>query len=408
MARFVSGPETFVVEEIPAYRPAGAGEHTYCWIEKRDLTTHEAVRRLARALGVAGARRGVRGAKDRHAITRQWLSLPGIDARGGGGRGADGAARAGGGPARQQAAHGAPEGQSLRGRADRGEADEAGADRRRLAALAETGVPNRFGAAALRRRGRQRRGGAGGAAAAAARARSAAARAAVFGAAVGGVQPGARAAGRARRPAAACCAGDVLKKTRHGRAVRDRRSGRRCGPGRRRARWCRPGPCRATARSSRRRERGAGAGGRGHGGRRGGRARSSAALGRALPGARRPVVVPLALGTPPVEGRTGEGRVRLRFGLPAGSYATVLLEALGVTDPGAATGVGAGHGGPGGGAIPDAREGVPEAARRGPEGFRRPRRLQAGFHEGFHEGVPRGARGGERGMTRGAPRLKLC
>jgi tRNA(Glu) U13 pseudouridine synthase TruD len=66
-----------------------------------------------------------------------------------------------------------------------------------------------------------------------------------------------------------------------------------------------------------------------------------AALGRNLPGARRPVVVPLELGTPAVEvlegeGQPGEGatgggtKVRLRFGLPSGSYATVLLESLGV------------------------------------------------------------------------------
>ena len=84
---FRSRPETFLVEEIPAYRPGGAGEHTYCWIEKRDLTTHEAVRRLARALGVADRDVGYAGLKDRHAITRQWLSLPGR-ARGGGGRSA--------------------------------------------------------------------------------------------------------------------------------------------------------------------------------------------------------------------------------------------------------------------------------------------------------------------------------
>jgi tRNA(Glu) U13 pseudouridine synthase TruD len=55
------------------------------------------------------------------------------------------------------------------------------------------------------------------------------------------------------------------------------------------------------------------------------------ALGRALPGARRPVVVPLSLGTPPVE--TEAGGLRLRFALPAGAYATVLLDALGVVQP---------------------------------------------------------------------------
>ena len=52
MARFAPSPETFVVEELPAYHPNGEGEHTYVWIEKRGLTTHEAERRLGQALGV--------------------------------------------------------------------------------------------------------------------------------------------------------------------------------------------------------------------------------------------------------------------------------------------------------------------------------------------------------------------
>jgi tRNA pseudouridine13 synthase len=55
-----------------------------------------------------------------------------------------------------------------------------------------------------------------------------------------------------------------------------------------------------------------------------------AQLGRDLPGARRPVVVPLELGTPAVEAFDAGEKVRLRFGLPAGSYATVVLENLGV------------------------------------------------------------------------------
>jgi tRNA(Glu) U13 pseudouridine synthase TruD len=50
-----------------------------------------------------------------------------------------------------------------------------------------------------------------------------------------------------------------------------------------------------------------------------------------LPGARRPVVTPVTLGDPPLqEDSHGPGTSRLFFSLPAGSYATVLLEALGV------------------------------------------------------------------------------
>lgn len=76
MARFVSSPETFVVEELPAYLPAGTGEHTFVWIEKRELTTWDAVNALARRLGVAPRDIGCAGLKDKHALTRQWLSIP--------------------------------------------------------------------------------------------------------------------------------------------------------------------------------------------------------------------------------------------------------------------------------------------------------------------------------------------
>ena len=52
VARFTSTPDTFFVEELPAYLPAGEGSHTFVWMEKRGLTTLEALARLARALGV--------------------------------------------------------------------------------------------------------------------------------------------------------------------------------------------------------------------------------------------------------------------------------------------------------------------------------------------------------------------
>jgi tRNA(Glu) U13 pseudouridine synthase TruD len=54
-----------------------------------------------------------------------------------------------------------------------------------------------------------------------------------------------------------------------------------------------------------------------------------APLGRDLPGARRPVVVAVDLGDPPVADEGG-GHLRLRFALPPGSYATVVVRALGV------------------------------------------------------------------------------
>ncbi len=68
--------EDFIVEELPAYGPSGQGEHVFITIEKRDLTTFEAVRRIAAALSVSPSDVGSAGLKDRHAITRQQLSLP--------------------------------------------------------------------------------------------------------------------------------------------------------------------------------------------------------------------------------------------------------------------------------------------------------------------------------------------
>jgi tRNA pseudouridine13 synthase len=72
-------PEDFVVEELPAYTPSGEGAHTFLYVEKRALTTDEAVQRLCRALGVSRDDAGTAGSKDRQAVTRQWISLPDID-----------------------------------------------------------------------------------------------------------------------------------------------------------------------------------------------------------------------------------------------------------------------------------------------------------------------------------------
>jgi tRNA pseudouridine13 synthase len=70
-------PEDFRVDEIPAYVPAGSGEHLYVRLEKRAFTTPAAVREIARAAGVSERDVGYAGLKDRHAVTSQWLSLPG-------------------------------------------------------------------------------------------------------------------------------------------------------------------------------------------------------------------------------------------------------------------------------------------------------------------------------------------
>jgi tRNA pseudouridine13 synthase len=72
-------PEDFVVEEVPAYEPCGAGDHLWLWLEKRGIGTVEAIARLARALGRREREFGYAGLKDAQAVTRQWLSIEHLD-----------------------------------------------------------------------------------------------------------------------------------------------------------------------------------------------------------------------------------------------------------------------------------------------------------------------------------------
>jgi len=71
--------DDFAVEEIPLYAPSGEGEHVLFEIEKHGIPTREAVRRLARALGANPESFGVAGQKDARAVTRQWLSVAGVE-----------------------------------------------------------------------------------------------------------------------------------------------------------------------------------------------------------------------------------------------------------------------------------------------------------------------------------------
>lgn len=68
--------EDFEVEEIPAYEPSGAGEHLYLWVEKRDLGAEFFARQLSQRLGLRPGDIGTAGMKDRRAVTRQWVSVP--------------------------------------------------------------------------------------------------------------------------------------------------------------------------------------------------------------------------------------------------------------------------------------------------------------------------------------------
>lgn len=70
-----SSPEDFSVEEIPAYLPSGEGDHVYVRFAKRNLPTPDAVKAMARALGVDGRECGWAGLKDKNAVTIQWASF---------------------------------------------------------------------------------------------------------------------------------------------------------------------------------------------------------------------------------------------------------------------------------------------------------------------------------------------
>jgi tRNA pseudouridine13 synthase len=335
MARFTATPETFVVEEIPAYQPSGEGEHTYLWIEKRGLTTPEAERRLAQALNVSPRDIGHAGMKDRHATTRQYLSLLGTTPEAAQAAVA-GVAGQGGGIDGLQVLAASRHGNKLRMghlKGNRFEVvlaevtpAEAAAIGERLAELGRVGLPNwygeqRFGAAGdnvgralaivrgqLRERDWKKR-----------QFLLSALQSAVFNRALELRQ----AEGLLRvRP------GDVLQKRESGGlfvcedpAVDQPRvdAGELVPTGPLPGNREKEPPEGTAARALEDEALGAV-----------GVTRAELApLGRDLPGARRPVVVDVDLGDPPVSDE-GEGHLRLRFALPPGSYATVVVRALGL------------------------------------------------------------------------------
>ena len=74
-ARFRVAPEDFIVEELPAFEASGEGEHLLLEIEKTGMNTAFAARALAAWAGITEMGVGFAGMKDRHAVTRQRISL---------------------------------------------------------------------------------------------------------------------------------------------------------------------------------------------------------------------------------------------------------------------------------------------------------------------------------------------
>ncbi|MCP4451783.1 MAG: tRNA pseudouridine(13) synthase TruD [Planctomycetes bacterium] len=72
---FKSEHSDFYVEEIPLRQLGKKGSHVYFFIEKKGLTTAEALREISRGLGQRNRDIGYAGLKDAHAVTRQWISI---------------------------------------------------------------------------------------------------------------------------------------------------------------------------------------------------------------------------------------------------------------------------------------------------------------------------------------------
>lgn len=67
--------EDFRVEELPGWTPDGNGEHLLLEVEKTGSNTAFVAQALAREAGIDVRDVSWCGAKDRHAVTRQWFSL---------------------------------------------------------------------------------------------------------------------------------------------------------------------------------------------------------------------------------------------------------------------------------------------------------------------------------------------
>lgn len=72
---FKQTPRDFVVEEIPLYEFSGDGEHLILFIRKKSLTTNEMIGKIARFLGIKNKEIGYAGLKDKHAMTKQYISV---------------------------------------------------------------------------------------------------------------------------------------------------------------------------------------------------------------------------------------------------------------------------------------------------------------------------------------------
>ena len=74
-ARIRTTPEDFRVEEVDAFEASGSGEHLLLTVEKRGMNTAFAARRIAEWAGIEEGGVSYAGLKDRHAVTRQRFTV---------------------------------------------------------------------------------------------------------------------------------------------------------------------------------------------------------------------------------------------------------------------------------------------------------------------------------------------
>lgn len=75
-AHFSKNSADFVVRELPLYSFSGEGEHLIIHIQKKDLTTPQALSLISAATGVKVRDIGFAGLKDKQGLTSQYLSIP--------------------------------------------------------------------------------------------------------------------------------------------------------------------------------------------------------------------------------------------------------------------------------------------------------------------------------------------
>jgi tRNA pseudouridine13 synthase len=147
-------PEDFLVTEQLGYLASGDGEHVFLTVRKRARNTHEVARALAKLAGVAQVAVGYAGLKDRQAVATQHFTvqLPGRDAPDWSGLEDDTLQVVRVERHRRKIRRGSLKGNRFEIRVRDVQGDRAKAEQR-LTTIAQRGVPNYFGSQRFGRQG---------------------------------------------------------------------------------------------------------------------------------------------------------------------------------------------------------------------------------------------------------------